>query len=128
MEKEVRVLLVDDEPDYIQPMGFWLKSKGYRVTTASNGEEAIAVVKQDPPDIVFLDLNMPVMDGFEALKNIRQFNKDIPIVLVSAYVDDQRAKEARSFGVSGIFYKGADFNEGLALLETVLRTHKNLKK
>ena len=75
-----------------------------------------------------MDINMPVMDGFAALKEIRQFNKTLPVIIISAYVTDPRLTEANKLGISGVFYKGADFNEGMALLETVLRTHKSLKK
>ncbi len=127
MDKEIRVLLVDDEPDFMQTMAFWLKSKGYIVQTAANGQLAIEEVKRQRPDIVFLDINMPVMDGLETLKALREFDKDLPVIIVSAYIDDPRAKAAISHGMSGMFYKGSDFNDGLALLETVLRTHRKLK-
>jgi DNA-binding NarL/FixJ family response regulator len=68
------------------------------------------------------------MSGAETLKRIREFNKDLPVIIISAHLDDERAKEANSYGVSGVFYKESDFSEGLTLLETVLRTHKKLKK
>jgi len=128
MDKQVVVLLVDDEADFTQPMSFWFQSKGYSVLVASNGENAIKLIKEKTPDIVFLDLNMPVMDGIETLKRVRAFNKDLPIVIVSAYLDHERVKEAYNHGISGVFYKGADFAEGHSLLEAALRTHKNLKK
>jgi len=128
MEKQIKVLLVDDEADFTTPMSFWFKSKGYTVSVAPNGEEAIKMIKESPPDIVFLDLNMPVMDGVATLKKIREFDKIIPIIIISAYVDDRRASEAMQYGVSGMFYKGKDFDEGLSLLEATLKAHKQLKK
>jgi len=128
MEKNIKVLVVDDEADFREVMMFWLESKGYSVIKASDGEGAIRLVKEEEPDIIFLDLNMPVMDGVEALKKIREFNTTIPVIFISAYVDDKRVNEAIGYGVSGVFYKGKDFQEGLALLESVLRTHKKLKK
>jgi len=128
MEKEIKVLLVDDEPDFRQPMGFWLKSKGYLVVTADNGEEGLKKVQEEAPDIVFLDINMPVMDGLSCLKKLRETNKEIPVIIISAYIDDPRAKEAIGIGISGVFYKGNDFSEGLNLLETILRTHRKLKR
>jgi len=126
--KKVKVLLVDDETDFIQTMSFWLKSKGYDVTSALNGQIAVEAVKKETPDIIFMDLNMPVMDGVQALKQIREFNKDLPVIMISAFVDDQRMLEARNYGFSGVFYKGKDFQESLALLEAALRTHRKLKK
>lgn len=129
MDKEISILLVDDEPDFTQPMSFWLKSKGYSVKVASDGKIALKIMKEDAAlDIIFLDLNMPVMDGLEALKKIREFNKNIPVIIISAYVDDSRISEANSYGISGVFYKGKDFMEGLSLLETAIKTHKKLKR
>lgn len=126
---KIRVLLVDDEIDFIQMMKFWLISKGYSVMSATDGESAIKIIKDDPPDIIFLDLNMPIMDGLETLKRIREFNKDLPVIIISAYVEDeQKMKEIKACGISGIFYKGKGFDEGLAILEVALRIHKALKK
>ena len=127
MGRLISVLLVDDEADYTQPMAFWLKSKGYDVFSVTNGKDALNFIKETPPDIVFLDINMPVMDGPTTLKEIRGFNSDIPVIIISAYVDDPRAKGITAYGISGVFYKGSDFNEGLTLIEAVSRTHKNLK-
>jgi CheY-like chemotaxis protein len=127
-EKQVKVVLIDDEADFTTSMSFWLKSKGYNVFSANSGQEGIELIKKENPNIVFMDLNMPVMDGAETLKHIREFNKDLPVVMISAYVDDKRIIEARAYGFSGVFFKGKDFEEGLVLLEAALRTHKNLKK
>jgi len=128
MENGTKVLLVDDEADFRNLLAFWLKSKGYLVITASNGEEAVNLAKTENPAIIFMDLNMPVMDGADALRKIREFNKEVPVIIISAFVDDRKAKEAMDQGISGVFYKGKDFQEGLLLLETALRTHKQLKK
>jgi CheY-like chemotaxis protein len=127
-EKEIKCLLVDDEADFRELMNFWLKSKGYTVIVAQEGETAVKLAEQENPDIIFLDLNMPVMDGVEALRRIREFNKEVPVIIISAYVDDKKAKETMQYGISGVFYKGKDFQEGLSLLEAALRTHKQLKK
>jgi len=128
MENEIKILLVDDEEDFRKLLAFWLKSKGYSVITASNGEDALSLARNERPDIIFMDLNMPVMDGADALKRLREFDKDVPVIIISAYVDDRRAKAAMESGISGVFYKGKDFQEGLSLLEAALRTHKQLKK
>ncbi|MDP3041244.1 MAG: response regulator [Candidatus Omnitrophota bacterium] len=129
MEKtSIRVLVVDDEADFRNLLVYWLKSKGYQVITASDGKSAIELLKQKGADIVFMDLRMPIMDGVDALKNIRTFDAITPIIVISSYIADPKIQEAQSYGMSGVFYKGADFEESLPLLETVLRTHKNLKK
>ena len=126
--KNIKILVCDDETDFRRLMKYWFSSKGYIIEEASSGEEAIEIIKKGEVDIVFMDLKMPNMDGIETIKNIRKFNKEIPMIVISAHVDDPKASKAISLGVSGIFYKGADFEEGLALLESALRTHKKLKK
>lgn len=126
--EKAKVLIVDDEPDFRELMTFWLQSKGYTVNSAADGQEAIKAVKASAPDIIFMDLRMPVMDGLEAIKRIREFNKDVPVIIISAHVKDQKAVEASGYGISGVFYKGKDFEKGLSLLESALRTHKQLKK
>lgn len=126
--KDIKVLVVDDENDFRKLLTFWLKSKGYTIIEAENGKQAVTRVKEDNPDIVFMDLNMPQMSGSEAIKEIRTFNKDVPVIVISSYIDDRKAKDAREAGISGVFYKGKDFEEGLSLLEAALRTHKQLRK
>ncbi len=123
-ERKIRVLVVDDEADFREIMAFWLESKGYLPISASSGESAIKIIKEEPPDIVFMDLRMPVMDGVETIKKIREFNKDIPIIVISAHLEDPKEKEVLNYNISGIFYKGEDFSQWLFLLETALRRHK----
>lgn len=126
--EEIKVLLVDDEDDFRQLMHFWLQSKGYSVIQAANGKDGIDMIKKENPSIIFLDLRMPIMDGVATLKEIRTFNKDLPVIVISAYLDDPRAKEAMSYGISGVFNKAKNFDEGLTVLEVALRRHKNLQR
>ena len=126
--KNIKVLLIDDEDDFRQLMKFWLESKGYSVLAASNGADGIELVKNDHPNIIFLDLRMPVMDGVATLKEIRAFDRDLPVIVISAFLDDPRAKEAMAFGISGVFNKAKNFDEGLTILEVALRRHKSLKR
>ena len=128
MDNPIRVLVVDDEKDFSYTMEYWLKSKGYQVFIANNGSEAMDIIKKEPLDIIFLDLHMPVMDGLESLKNIRQLNKDIPVVLITAYTSDEKVTEAEKYGISGLFYKYKDLTESTNLIETILRRHKGLKQ
>lgn len=124
MKERAKILLVDDETDFREVMSFWLESKGYTVVKADNGDSAIKMFKEHHPDIIFMDINMPVMDGIEAVKKIRAVDKQVPVIIISAYLDDKRINEVRQEGLSGVFYKGTNFQEGLALLESALRTHK----
>lgn len=121
MGKDITILLVDDEPDFSKPMAFWFESKGYKTLVAADGETAVSLVKDKNPDVVFLDLNLPGMDGMTILKEMRKFNKAIPVIVISAHVDRLKVKEVESYGISGVFYKGDNFDKGLFLLESVLK-------
>jgi DNA-binding response OmpR family regulator len=81
-----KVLIVDDEPDVTYTLSKQLAKEGYAVVTASDGEEALAKVKSDDPDILVLDLMLPKKNGYEVLKELRQNFKDKwrPVVIVSA--------------------------------------------
>ena len=128
MDKSVRVMLVDDEPDFIEPIAFWLQSKGYTVVKAPNGKVALEMIKQHTPDIMFLDINMPEMDGLETLKNLRAFNTLLPVIIVTAaYQDEAKFSNARQLGISGFVPKQSSLSELVQVLEVTLRTHGKLK-
>jgi CheY-like chemotaxis protein len=127
-DKPIMVLLVDDEPDFVDPIAFWLKSRGYFVDTARNGKEAIQKVKTAVPDIMFMDINMPSMDGIETLKNIRAFNKDLPVVMVTAaFSSEDKINKAKELGISGFFAKNYTFDQLVQMIQVTLRTHKVLR-
>lgn len=127
MDKEITILFIDDEMDFAQSMAFWFKSKGYKTLVGNQGKEGLKIIQEISPDIVFLDMRMPEENGIGVLKKIRQINKDIPVIIISAYVEPSEIKEAESLGISGVFYKDKEFEEGLALLEFALHTHKKIK-
>ncbi|MCX2679882.1 response regulator transcription factor [Galbibacter sp. EGI 63066] len=71
-KKEIKILLVDDEPDILEIVGYNLSSEGYNVSTAKNGIEAIAKAKKEKPHLIILDVMMPEMDGIETCEQIRK--------------------------------------------------------
>jgi two-component system, cell cycle response regulator DivK len=93
------VLLVDDSADARAMYGEYLEYSGFRVVTATNGEEALAAAQAEWPAVIVMDLAMPRMDGWEAIRRLRAdpMTSDIPIVALSAYAfgdAPQRAREA----------------------------------
>ncbi|MGV7106231.1 response regulator transcription factor [Flavobacterium sp. U410] len=72
-KKDIKILLVDDEPDILEIVGYNLTQEGYQIVTASNGKEAITVAKKELPQLIIMDVMMPEMDGIEACENIRKF-------------------------------------------------------
>lgn len=92
MSQKMKVLIVDDEPlnlDYIEQR---LEDLDYQIITAADGQEALNKIKSEQPDLILLDLMMPVLDGFAVLKEIKGDNylRDIPVIIVSA-VDDSKS-------------------------------------
>lgn len=128
MDKKIKILLIDDEPEFIQLMAFWLESKGHEAIVAYDGKSGIELVRKENPDIIFLDFNMSIMDGIETLEKIRKFNQKVPVIIISAYMDQKKIGKFKKHGVSGVFYKGEGFEKSLALLELALKRHKKEKK
>ncbi len=89
-KKDIRILLVDDEPDILEIVGFNLAYEGYQITTASNGMEAIEKAKKWHPHIILLDIMMPEMDGITTCETLRSFAefKDTIIVFFTARGED----------------------------------------
>lgn len=71
-KNKAKILLVDDEPDILEIVGYNLSQEGYQISTASNGKEAVAKAKSDLPDLIIMDVMMPEMDGIEACEIIRK--------------------------------------------------------
>ena len=124
MKKGFNILLVDDEQDFLDPIAFWLEAKKYKVRTASNGEEAIKLIKEELPNIVLLDINMPVMNGIETLKHIRENYGDLPVIMITAEIE--RLPAIQDMGISGFFPKEGTLEQLEQLLEPVIRIHAKM--
>lgn len=87
---EVRVLVVDDEPDIRDTVAAMLEIEGYEVSQATNGAEALTIIEHDPPDLIVLDMRMPVLDGWGFADELRRRGHRIPIVVMTAARDAAR--------------------------------------
>lgn len=122
MGQPSRLLIVDDEPDFLESITFWLTSKGFQVTTVTSGADALTLMKQKRPDAVFLDVQMPQMDGIETLRRIRILSKELPVILIMAgRVDENQLAGAKALGISGVFPKTESLDRLAQLLEVALR-------
>ena len=102
VSKEPKILLVDDDELSRRMMGLLLSDKGYNYDTASNGVEAVAAVQSQSYDLVLMDLQMPVMDGFEATRAIREWeagNTHTSIVALTAMLFEDEMKNCLSVGM-----------------------------
>ena len=84
MDKQPNILLVDDEERILNFIKIKLKASGYGVATANNGQEGLSLVESQKPDLILLDILMPIMDGFEMLKRLRAFST-VPVIVISAH-------------------------------------------
>jgi two-component system response regulator (stage 0 sporulation protein F) len=84
-ENPKTIMIVDDEESVRFLYREELEDEGYRVITAEDGEEALRKVKTDRPDLITLDIRMPGMDGIEVLHRIREMDKEIPVIMSTAY-------------------------------------------
>ncbi len=80
-----KILLVEDEPHLLELYQEELQDEGYEVMSTMDGEEAVLLTKKNFPDLVVLDIKIRKLHGLEVLKKIKEFNKDLPVVLNSAY-------------------------------------------
>lgn len=127
MEKSLKILLVDNEAEFLEAITYWLETKEHHVSVCYSGPEAIEIIKKNPPDIVFLDIHMPDMDGMEVLRQIRGFNKTLPVIMVTGYPKEEKMDEAIKLGVSGFFPKTGSFEDLGRVIKASIRTHKDLR-
>ncbi|MEW6008560.1 MAG: response regulator [Candidatus Omnitrophota bacterium] len=125
---DIDILLIDDEKDFVSTMEFWLKGQGYKVQTVFNGQDALKIIKVQAPHIVFLDINMPVMDGIETLKRIRQIDSELPVVMITAHDTDENRKEAYKLKANAFFDKSKDFYEADHIIKSILHFFAKGKK
>jgi CheY-like chemotaxis protein len=126
-----KILIVDDEPDFLEVMRARLEANDYDVTTAANGEEALSYVKNSKPDAVLLDILMPGIDGLEVLRRLRKMDDGLPIYIITAFSTDERFKAANKLGASGFIVKTDDLAKEVdnitSALDMSARFHKKGK-
>ena len=86
MSQKAKVLIVDDEPNNVDFLEQALEDTGYQLITAANGQEALTKIQSERPDLILLDLNMPVMDGFTVLAKLKEDPdlRDTPVIIISS--------------------------------------------
>ena len=116
------VLVVDDSDDIREMVRFVLDTSGYRVAVAENGLEAVQMARTESPDLILMDLSMPVLDGFGAVRGIRGMAEmcDVPIIAISAH--DTRDHRAKAFdvGFNDFLTKPIDFVHLVNLIHSLL--------
>lgn len=117
-----KILIVEDYNDTREFMRFLIESYGYQVIEAADGLEALECLKSDFPDLILMDLAMPLMDGIDTTKAIRKFEQgvEIPIIAVTAH-GKSFYKKALEAGCNDLIAKPVDFDSLEALLNQYLK-------
>ena len=105
-----KVLIVDDEKDFLDIMAERMGARGVQVSTTTSAENALKMVLKETYDVVIMDLLMPEMDGFKALKLFKETRPDLPIILLTANVPEEKCIEAIKLGAMDVIEKPADLN------------------
>jgi len=112
-----KVLLVDDEKDFIEMLSLRLKEVGEKVTVAYSGQEALDTLEKTDIDVVILDIKMPGMDGIETLREIKKQFPLVEVMMLTGHGSTETAVEGMKLGAFDYLMKPADFDELTAKLE-----------
>ncbi len=114
MDKDLanlKLLLVDDEDDFRRATSKTLNRRGFSVTEAANGEEALEAIRRECPDIVLLDLKMPGMSGIETLQHIREIEASLPVIILTGHGDFEAAMASIKLEVVDFLQKPVDVDQ-----------------
>ena len=111
-ESRFLILVVDDSADNVAMLSLDLQQQGYRVVTASNGEDAVTVATNAAPNLILMDINLPALDGLGATRRIREIEalRDVPVVAITAFGTEGFQRAAYDVGVSGYLTKPLDLD------------------
>lgn len=116
------VLIVDDDLSLLETTAYMVETLGYDVITAQNGLEAVEKYKEINPALVFMDVKMPIMDGFDAFFKIKDFDSDAKVVLITAYtMDEKKHLKAQSMSLLDTIEKPYDIER----IEDALKKYLN---
>ena len=115
-----KILIIDDEKDILETTESWLRKFGYIVFTALDGEQAIKVLKTETPDLIVVDMAMPVMNGYSFYQKIKGMPEcqDIPVIIATARIEMRDVLEAE--GASAFLSKPFSLKELLAQIKSLL--------
>ncbi|HEX6649824.1 MAG TPA: response regulator [Pyrinomonadaceae bacterium] len=121
-EPKFLILVVDDSADNVAMISLDLQQQGYRVVTASNGEDAIAVAVGTMPNLILMDINLPALDGLGATRRIRENEglRDVPVIAITAFGTEGFQRAAYDVGVSGYLTKPLDLDRMHQLIARLL--------
>lgn len=122
------ILVVDDEPNYLIVLSELLKEEGFEVLTAQSGEEGFKIVEENDLDLVLTDMRMPGMDGLELLKAIKNFDRDLPVIMITAFGEVDKAVVAMKAGAYNYLAKPFNNEELLVNIRKAIEHYSLLRE
>jgi len=118
MNRSKIILIADDDLDVLESTQYMLLDEGYEVITAHDGADAVDMYKKYEPDMVFLDIRMPVLNGYEAFFDIKKYNSDAKIIFITAFsVDSKKTEKARKMGLLDLLHKPIEFKQIIEVIQ-----------
>jgi two-component system NtrC family response regulator len=117
------ILIVDDEPNYLIVLSELLRDEGYEVFTAPGGAKGFELVKQLDLDLVITDMQMPEVDGLQLLLKIKAYNDDLPVIMITAYAEVEKAVAAMQAGAFSYLAKPFSNDELLVNIKKAVQLH-----
>jgi DNA-binding response OmpR family regulator len=114
-----KILIVDDDEDFLEIMAERMRSHSMDVSTTTSAEEALKIVEKESYDAVIMDFMMPAIDGFKALKLLKEKKPEVQIILLTGDVPEQKRIEAKKLGALDVIEKPAD-------LKVLIRKIRNI--
>ena len=123
-----KILIVDDEVDFVDLVRARLEANGYEVVTSNNGKDALSKVREDKPDAVLLDIMMPELDGLSVLKEIRAKDSGLPVFILTAFSNEERVKIAGKLNATGFIVKTQDLGREIKNITAAIEIYEKFKE
>jgi CheY-like chemotaxis protein len=123
-----KVLIVDDEKDFLDIIAERLLARGMDVSTATSAEDALNMVEEESFDVVILDFMMPALDGFKALKLMKAKRPDVQIIVLTGNVPDEKRREAKALGALDVIEKPPDLKDLIQKIKKAKKPQRTVRE
>ena len=120
--EQIRVLLVDDEEEFVETLSERIQLRELGSQVALNGEEALKIVEDEVPDVMVLDLKMPGIDGMEVLRRIKKAYPEVQVIMLTGHGSEKDEKEARNIGAYDYLQKPVNLE---AIVQSIKKAYKH---
>ena len=122
-----KVLIVDDEKDFLDIIAERLLARGMDVSTATSAEDALNMVEEESFDVVIMDFMMPALDGFKALKLMKAKRPEVQIILLTGNVPDEKRVEAKALGALDVIEKPPDLKDLIQKIKKAKKAQRTVR-